>query len=302
MPFLLIIISTLILEWFVGQVLTTTDLWLVDQTQISFMGITVHWIETNPANGDWELSSTVIAFHAISGAHDGANLGWYFVGLCNCAGIFDSSDSKVHYNLILSLTPPLFVYIDSSYASPWTTLAIMISHVTTLEPFSMINYLFDPIQHCLPCLAHAINLTILVVMSEITRVDHIATTNVIWEFDLTLPANQLVGDSIDVITTICTLAIKIQASSQRVAYFECVQKECGIMTPLVIPLQNNTRWGTVDGMLGRSYQLRQVWHDIIIGMWITNIIHRQLIASSILQMSYSGQLQPFVTRDTQQRK
>ena len=87
------------------------DLWSVDQTQILFMvfmGIMVHWIEANPANGYWELSSTIIAFRVISGAHDGANLGRYFVGLCDRAGIFDSSDSKVCYNLILSLTPCLF--------------------------------------------------------------------------------------------------------------------------------------------------------------------------------------------------
>ena len=81
------------------------DLWSVDQTQISFMGISVHWIKTIAANRDWELSSTMIAFHAISGAHDGTNLGWYFVGLCDCAGIFDNRDSKGHYNLILSHTP-----------------------------------------------------------------------------------------------------------------------------------------------------------------------------------------------------
>ena len=58
-----------------GQVLMTTDLWSIDQTKISFMGITAHWIETNPENGDWVLSSTVITFCAISGTHDGVNLG-----------------------------------------------------------------------------------------------------------------------------------------------------------------------------------------------------------------------------------
>ena len=116
-------------------------------------------------------------------------------------------------------------------------------------------YSFDLIQHCLPCLAHAINLAVLAMMLEITRVEHIATTNAIWEFDPTLPANWLIGNSINVITAICTLAIKIQASGQHIAYFECIQKECGITTPLVIPLQNNTRWRTVKGMLGQSYQL-----------------------------------------------
>ena len=89
----------------VGRVSTTTDLWSVDQTQISFMGITAHWIETNPKNGDWVLSSTVIAFRAISGSHDGANLGRYFLGLCERTGIINNSDSKVHqWNLALSLT------------------------------------------------------------------------------------------------------------------------------------------------------------------------------------------------------
>ena len=73
----------------------TTDLWSVDQTQVSFMGITAHWIESNPTNGDWLLMSTVIAFRAISGTHDGANLGRYFVGLCERAGIIDNHDSKV---------------------------------------------------------------------------------------------------------------------------------------------------------------------------------------------------------------
>jgi hypothetical protein len=47
--------------------------------------------------------STVIAFRAISGTHDGANLGRYFVGLCERAGIIDNHDSKVRYNLVLSV-------------------------------------------------------------------------------------------------------------------------------------------------------------------------------------------------------
>jgi hypothetical protein len=95
-------------------------------------------------------------------------------------------------------------------------------------------------------------------MSELTKVEHIATTTAIWEFDPTLPSNRILNDSPDVIAVIRTLAIKIQASGQRIAYFERVQKECGFDTPLSIPLQNNTRWGSADGMLGRSFELRQV--------------------------------------------
>ena len=119
-------------------------------------------------------------------------------------------------------------------------------------------YSFNSIQHCLPCLAHVLNLAIVDIMAEITWIDHIATMAAIWEFDPTLPTNRIMNNSLDVVAAICTLAIKIQASGQRIACFKQLQSECGISTPLAIPLQNNTHWGTADGMLGRSYQLRQV--------------------------------------------
>jgi len=102
-------------------------------------------------------------------------------------------------------------------------------------------------------------------MSVITKIAHVETTTAIWEFDLTLTQNQVLGDSLDVVTAIRTLAIKIQASGQCVAYFERLQKECGIDISLKIPLHSNVRWGTADGMLARSYNLRQVQLFFIIG-------------------------------------
>jgi hypothetical protein len=107
-------------------------------------------------------------------------------------------------------------------------------------------------------LAHVLNLAIVDIMAEITWIDHIATTTAIWEFDPMLPSNHVMNNSLDVVAAICTLAIKIQASGQWIAYFEWLQRECSISPPLVIPLQNNTHWGMVDGMLGHSYQLCQV--------------------------------------------
>ena len=119
-------------------------------------------------------------------------------------------------------------------------------------------YSFDSTQHHLPCLAHVLNLAIIALMSEITRVEHIATTSAIWEFDPTLPHNRILNGSLNVVAIVHTLTIKIQASGQRITCFERIKKECGIVIPLVIPLQNNMRWGTADGMLAQSYQLRQV--------------------------------------------
>ena len=105
-------------------------------------------------------------------------------------------------------------------------------------------------------------------MSVITKLAHIETTTVIWEFDPTLSQNRVLGNTVDVVAVIWTLAIKIQASGQRIAYFKWLQKECGIDVALKIPLQSNIRWGTADGMLARSYNLRMVC-PIFFVLWLS---------------------------------
>ena len=80
-----------------GRASITTDLWLVNQTKESFMGITTHWIKIDAMTRIWSLSSQVIAFCSVAGSHDGYNLGRYLVGLCERIGIIDiaKSESKV---------------------------------------------------------------------------------------------------------------------------------------------------------------------------------------------------------------
>ena len=95
-------------------------------------------------------------------------------------------------------------------------------------------------------------------MGIITKLAHVETTTAIWEFDPTLSQNRVLGNSIDAVAVIRTLAIKIQASGQCIAYFERLQKQCGIHVALKISLHSNVRWGTADGMLARSYDLRTV--------------------------------------------
>jgi hypothetical protein len=129
-----------------------------------------------------------------------------------------------------------------------------------------------------------VNLAITDFMSVITKIAHVETTTAIWEFDPTLSQNRVLGDSLDIVAAIRTLAIKIQASGQRVAYFERLQKECGIDIPLKIPLHSNVRWGTADGMLARSYNLRQVQLFFIIGNY-SNENNRPLICLLALLMS-----------------
>jgi len=79
----------------IGRISTTTDLWSVDQTKASFLGITAHWIKIK-SPGSWALCSEVVAFKGIAGAHNGENLGRYFVGLCKWAGIVGDTGTKVN--------------------------------------------------------------------------------------------------------------------------------------------------------------------------------------------------------------
>lgn len=95
-------------------------------------------------------------------------------------------------------------------------------------------------------------------MSAITKTAVAETTTAVWEYDPSLPANRQTNNSLDVVAAIRTLAVKIQASDQRIAYFNRLQAECGIEKSLVIPLHSKIRWGTADAMLERAYRLRQV--------------------------------------------
>ena len=122
-----------------GRVSVTTDLWSVSQTKASFMGITAHWIESDPKMKKWTLCTEVIAFRSISGAHDGHNLGRYFIGLCQHAGIIDHKDSKVCSSDLLSiinshLDPPL-IALSSCFVSQQIILETTIQPAITFNLF-----------------------------------------------------------------------------------------------------------------------------------------------------------------------
>ena len=56
---------------------------------------------------------------------------------------------------------------------------------------------------------------------------------------------------------------KIQASGQRIEYFESTQLRCGLEGTLKIPLHSNIRWGTAFKMLEQSHKLRQVSNQLL---------------------------------------
>jgi len=94
-------------------------------------------------------------------------------------------------------------------------------------------------------------------MAHITKVAVIEMSTAIWEFDLSLPRNYPYGNSLDVISAIQTVAIKIQVSGQHIKYFHRLHVQCNIKTLLKIPLHGNTRWGSVFSMLNRAYKLQR---------------------------------------------
>ena len=126
------------------------------------------------------------------------------------------------------------------------------------------------------CLEHVVNLANVDMMGHITKIAAVENATAIWEYDPNLYNNRVLGGSLDVIAAVRTIAIKvsflffclyplaeshfhkIQASGQRIEYFEKLQINCKINEPLRIPLHSNVRWGSAYNMLKRALQLRQV--------------------------------------------
>ncbi len=128
---------------------------------------------------------------------------------------------------------------------------------------SQFTHAVRPDSYDIRCLGHIINLSNVDIMSHITKVAAVETSTAIWEFDPTLPGNSVLNGNLDVIALIRTIAVKIQASPQRVEYFEKLQHQLGIEPALKIPLHSNVRWGTAFTMLDRAYQLREVSHNLL---------------------------------------
>jgi len=62
------------------------------------------------------------------------------------------------------------------------------------------------------CLEHVVNFVNIDIMSHITKIAVIKTTNAIWEYNLTDPNNHVLNSKLDVIVVIRMLMIKVQLS------------------------------------------------------------------------------------------
>ena len=69
-------------------------------------------------------------------------------------------------------------------------------------------------------MSHVVNLAIVSVMSHITKIAAVENAKAIWEYDPTLPGNWVLGDHLDHIAALRTIALKV---SNRVfqLHFSC---------------------------------------------------------------------------------
>ena len=86
-----------------GKVSVTGDGWTVDKMGKGFLRMTGHWIDVEKKVSKsgaitqcWMLQRTVLG---IVGGHDSKNLGRYFMGITDCAGITGKDFSKVSHTL-----------------------------------------------------------------------------------------------------------------------------------------------------------------------------------------------------------
>jgi hypothetical protein len=69
-----------------GKVSFTSDLWS-DKNLRSYLCLTAHWMARNKRTGALELQCALIAFHHVTGRHDGVNLARIMIALLDRAGV-----------------------------------------------------------------------------------------------------------------------------------------------------------------------------------------------------------------------
>jgi hypothetical protein len=176
----------------------TADGWSVDATKASFLGVTAHWIEVKDKK--WTLRAEVIGFRGISGEHSGANLGRYFLGVCERVGIVNAQRSKVTR---LDVTIENLIHLINIQQLHTVTLDNASNNTTTCETVEALHrqqkLQWDSKNNKLPyvvqfdhyyllislhsCLAHFVNLGNIDVMARITKIAAVETTSAIWKYD-----------------------------------------------------------------------------------------------------------------------
>ena len=94
-------------------------------------------------------------------------------------------------------------------------MLIVVSSGTVASNSYRMYFFFELVLYLLviilcSCLAHVVNLGNIAVMTHITKIAAVENATAIWEYDPTRNDNRVLGNSLDVIAAICTLAIKVK--------------------------------------------------------------------------------------------
>ena len=94
-------------------------------------------------------------------------------------------------------------------------MLIVVSSGTVASNSYRMYFFFELVLYLLviilcSCLAHVVNLGNIAVMTHITKIAAVENATAIWEYDPTRNDNRVLGNSLDVIAAIRTLAIKVK--------------------------------------------------------------------------------------------
>ncbi|GBC26953.2 zinc finger BED domain-containing protein RICESLEEPER 2-like [Rhizophagus irregularis DAOM 181602=DAOM 197198] len=212
-----------------SKVSITLDAW-TSKNQISFLGITIHWI-TN----DWKLENTTLDFSHIEGPHSGENL---------ASKLFEVLKEFELLQKILGIST------DNT-----SNMNKMFSKFESICEYEGIEFIAK--NQRIRCLAHIINLAVQNILKTLKEEAPENENEILQENTSTI--------TLGVIAKLRTLIIKIRASSQKKEKFK---RQCIALNikPLELIPDVKTRWNSTHNMIERAIILRECFEKATLEM------------------------------------
>ncbi|GBC52400.2 zinc finger BED domain-containing protein RICESLEEPER 2-like [Rhizophagus irregularis DAOM 181602=DAOM 197198] len=210
-----------------SKVSITLDAW-TSKNQISFLGITIHWI-TN----DWKLENTTLDFSHIEGPHSGENL---------ASKLFEVLKEFELLQKILGISTDNASNINK-----------MFSKFESICEYEGIEFIAK--NQRVRCLAHIINLTVQNILKTLNEEAPENENEILQENTST--------STLGVIAKLRTLIIKIRVSPQKKEKFK---RQCIALNikPLELIPDVKTRWNSTHNMIERAIILREPLYNFAV--------------------------------------
>ncbi|GBB95627.1 hypothetical protein RclHR1_02580010 [Rhizophagus clarus] len=209
-----------------GKISLTLDGW-TSKNQISFLGITIHWI-----TDDWKFNSTVLDFFHLEGPHSGENI---------ASKLFEVLKE---FNLLSKI-----LGISTDNASNMDKMFNKFEYICNYEGIK-----FDADNQRVRCLAHIINLAVQNILKALKGEAPENENEILQE-------NVSIGSILGVVTKLRILITKIRASPQRKERFKRQCVALNVKSLELIP-DIRTRWNSTFYMIKRAFCLREPLHNL----------------------------------------